>query len=164
MIVTLSILGTIIFHAIGVTLFFALIIRLWHHFVAEVIERNSIRKDILHPHAQRDVEYYATIKNSIYTANYKHETSHPSWDKNKLKNQKKYLKRKNIFLYIKLVKHYIVWTIKLILPSFLFGYPSFFENGRVIIRHQKFQPLRMAILVWLILFFLMLSFLLINLK
>ncbi len=159
-----ALIATIIFHATGIAILMTLIVRLWHHFIEEVQNKTLIGKDMYHPLAKRDIEHYANLRNVLHTADYGHGTAHESWDEEKIKNQKTYLRNKRIFTYFRLLKHYIFWTFRLILPSYLYGYPSLTDNCRVIIKDHRFQPLRIAIMIWFIIFFFILSIVLINLR
>lgn len=73
----------------------------------------------------------------------------------KRKDAEEYLsihEQKKHFLVKKILKlkHFLKWTIRLLIPDFLIGHPNLFDNLKILFRNRQFKPFRMAIAAWLI--------------
>ena len=47
-------------------------------------------------------------------------------------------------------RHFLKWSIKLLVPDFLIGHPNLWDNLKILRKHPQFKPLRMALIAWMI--------------
>ena len=87
----------------------------------------------------------------------------PRWQRKKFQEQekkryllywKKLVERKNKnggFIYkIEGAKHFLSWVVRLLVPDFLIGHPSLWDNLRTLGKNPRFKSLRMASTAWFI--------------
>lgn len=144
-----SFLWAVVFHATGVALIISLVIRLWHHFVADVLSSRSAGDNKYSQHIHDTVDNYGILRGVFQSAD---SLDTVSQDATALRKRRRYLRRMKMVNGWLLVKHYLRWTVMLVLPKFLVGYPSVWDNVKVIAKNPKFRPLRWAIMFWLALF------------
>ena len=68
------------------------------------------------------------------------------------KRLKRYFIIKEIKNKTQIIKRAIIWAIKLLIPDFLVGYPSFNDNLEFFLAEKKFLLFRLFLLIWLMLF------------
>lgn len=99
---------------------------------------------------QKDSEYFFQLESVWQTRKSLDDIEFYKTHPEELKKAKRDLLFKGLKNRVKVFWHIVKWGVKLFMPDFLVGHPSAYENFRDFLKGEHFQPLKMAILSWLI--------------